>query len=418
MEYQAGFNKIDITPDFAVPLGGYASRTKLTDVVEQPIYVRVMALRENDKAPVLFISLELIGASAELCQAVRDHARQHHAIPPENCLINTSHTHSGPNVSGCIPSLWLHLPGAKEAEERYFAILIPKILQAVDGAIADLAPVQLAFAQGQAGFAVNRRRVHPGCAHLPGPVDHDVPVLKISAADGTVRGYVFGYACHTTTLAGDEINGDWAGKAMTGLESATPGATALFLIGCGADQNPLPRRSKALRDAYGMIMAAAVLEASDKAVPLLTPLLTRMTIVDLPLQPVPTEAEIRRNMEGLNPIMRRGWESLLERAKEAGGIAQSVPVEILLWQFGDALKIITLGGEAVVDYALRLKQSLGFESTWVCGYTGPLQAYLPSERVLAEGGYEGASSQVWFGWSAPFAPGIEERIMKAVQSCA
>lgn len=38
-------------------------------------------------------------------------------------------------------------------------------------------------------------------------------------------------------------------------------------------------------------------------------------------------------------------------------------------------------------------------------------AYLPSERVLAEGGYEGASAMVYFGWHGPFKPGVEEHVM-------
>ena len=76
-----------------------------------------------------------------------------------------------------------------------------------------------------------------------GPVDHDVPVLKVAAKDGSLRAVLFGYACHNTTLGGDfyRIGGDYAGYAQAEIEQAHPGATALFVMLCGGDQNPNPR---------------------------------------------------------------------------------------------------------------------------------------------------------------------------------
>ena len=64
-------------------------------------------------------------------------------------------------------------------------------------------------------------------------------------------GLVFGYACHATTLSFDKWCADYPGYACESLEKSNPGAVCAFMAGCGADQNPLPRRTVALAKTYG-----------------------------------------------------------------------------------------------------------------------------------------------------------------------
>ena len=84
------------------------------------------------------------------------------------------------------------------------------------------------------------------------------------------------------------------------------------------------------------------------------------------------------------------------------------------WRLGDELLFVTLGGEVVVDYALRLKAELGRERTWVAGYANDVMAYIPSRRVLAEGGYEGGGAMVYYGQPSIWAPPVEELIVRQV----
>ena len=96
-------------------------------------------------------------------------------------------------------------------------------------------PASLHVGEATATFAANRR-----VQFTPrGPVDHRVPVLRVDAP-ARPRAIVFGYACHNTTLRDDfvEFHGDYAGVAQAELEARHPGATALFVAGCGADANP------------------------------------------------------------------------------------------------------------------------------------------------------------------------------------
>ena len=99
-------------------------------------------------------------------------------------------------------------------------------------------------------IAVNRRAnkeaevvaIRQAGKTLAGPVDHRVPVLAARSADGALVGLVFGYACHATTLSFDKWCADYPGYACESLEKSNPGAVCAFMAGCGADQNPLPRR--------------------------------------------------------------------------------------------------------------------------------------------------------------------------------
>ncbi len=76
------------------------------------------------------------------------------------------------------------------------------------------------------------------------------------------------------------------------------------------------------------------------------------------------------------------------------GADQNPPVEV--WR-GGALTGVFLGGEVTVDYALRIKRNLGSSRTWVTAYRSDVMAYIPSLRVLKEGGYEGGGAMVYYG---------------------
>ena len=78
------------------------------------------------------------------------------------------------------------------------------------------------------------------------------------------------------------------------------------------------------------------------------------------------------------------------------------PIQII--QFGNDVSLITLGTEVVIDYSLRIKRELGNRgpAIWVAGYSNIYSGYIPSKRVLREGGYEA---------SRPYKPEVEDRII-------
>jgi hypothetical protein len=231
---------------------------------------------------------------------------------------------------------------------------------------------------------------------------------------------MFGYACHNTTLGAYQINADYAGYAQQALEKSNPGAVALFVQGCGADANPLPRYqgtdpalvhySVELATMYGRILAASVdlvLHGKMKAIE--GPLRTAFERVDIPFQTAPSVSEMQERGKHPDSSLRSQAERMLRVLERDGKLPRSYPDPIQVWQFGQTLKFIALGGEVVVDYALRLKGRYGWENTWVAGYSNDVFAYVPSARVLKEGGYEAQG-----GEGGPFSAATEEIIVEKV----
>jgi hypothetical protein len=108
--------------------------------------------------------------------------------------------------------------------------------------------------------------------------------------------------------------------------------------------------------------------------------------------------------------MYQAWSHMVsEQLRAQGDAALQYAYPIQVWKLG-SLSWIGLGGEVVVDYGLRLRRELG-DSTWVFGYCNDVMAYIPNERVLKEGRYEGDTSKYVYGRVGKWAPGLEEKIV-------
>jgi neutral ceramidase len=82
------------------------------------------------------------------------------------------------------------------------------------------------------------------------------------------------------------------------------------------------------------------------------------------------------------------------------------------------LLIVALAGEVVVDYSHRLQRELAGPVVWIAGYSNDVFGYVPSLRVLQEGGYEGGGAMLWGSLPGPFAEDVEERIVNQVKKLA
>jgi hypothetical protein len=111
---------------------------------------------------------------------------------------------------------------------------------------------------------------------------------------------------------------------------------------------------------------------------------------------------------------RRWAQYMLDRMAKEGKLPDRYAYPLQVWKFGQALKLIAMGGEVVVDYSLRLKREYGWNDTWVAGYSNDVFAYIPSLRVLHEGGYEGGGAMIPYGQPGPFGAAVEEIIIEKV----
>lgn len=435
--WQAGAASIVITPEEPVWMAGYGGRKAPAEGKLTELRAKALALEDARGQCGLVLSLDLVGIDREMSRRICDRLAEEHGLGREQIAIATSHTHSGPVVGrrNLGPLHWWRLEKAEQSKvDAYAETLIEKAVAVSGEAIANLAPARIQQGSGHATFAVNRRENKPydrvpewrARGELKGPVDHDVPVLSVRDPEsGELRAVLFGYACHATVLAGQEWCGDYPGYAQMAIERANPDCVALFWAGCGADQNPLPRKKIELAEDYGERLASAVqreLESSMAAVePRLT---TRFREIDAPLaEDIPDEDSLRKTADD-DPGGYEGTRArflLHERTKNGGadvGLDGTFPFPVGVWTLGsdskNAVDFVWLGGEVVVDYAIRLKRERLRRRTWVAGYANDVMAYIPSVRVLREGGYEGGGSNVYYGLPTLWDESIEETIVDAV----
>jgi len=417
---QAGLGVVDITPNESIWLAGWANRVESSQGVSQPIFAKTLALQTDEGQLAAIVTSDLIGFSESMTRDLAEAAKQRFGIDRASLMLNASHNHSAP-VTTDVLSLYYDLDQSQfDTVIRYTDWLFDRVLESIESAIQDLSPAQLAFGQGLAGFAVNRRRSRPGLRGLPTIVDQDVPVLTIKNLDGELSGIVFGYACHTTTINDGKINGDYAGYAQAALEENHPGAVAMFVAGCGADANPLPRHAPGMVENYGRILATAVTQTIEHPMePIDASLHAAYGEATLPLQLPPTRDELVAILSNCSQKLRcKEVENLIRVLDDEGELPTSCTYPVQVWRFGDSLTWISLTAEAVVDYAIRLKHSYGVEHTWVSAYANHLLAYIPSRRVLEEGDYEGRDGMMEYGLPAPFSPEIEELIVDQVDALA
>lgn len=421
--WKAGVATVVITPEQSMWMAGYAARTKPSEGKTHDLNAKALALEDADGTRFVIVTVDIIGFPREFRDAVEREVGARYGLSPRGLLLNASHTHSGPEIRAWrATQAWDLPPEQIELGKKYSDMLQVKIVDLVGRALKDLSPAQLSYTHGRAAVAMNRRAaVVQGYVISPnpdGPVDHDVPVLLVAAPDGKTRAILFGYACHNTTLDFYDFCGDYAGFAQVYVEEAHPGAVALFMIGCGGDQNPTPRRTLEWAKQHGRALANGVEQAlAAKARSVRGPLRLALGEATLELSAPPSVEDLKKKTESANKYEKRHAEELLKDV-EAGKTRSTYPYLVQVARFGDDLTMVGLAGEVVVDYSLRLKKELAGEggaAIWVGAYCNEVFGYVPSQRVLQEGGYEARDSILYYDITVtPFMPSVETLIVNKV----
>ena len=374
--WKVGTAVAQITPQRRLHMRGYASRKTPAEGTEQELFGKAIAIEDEQGQRVVFVTLDLIGVLAELRATVAKEVQQQFKLPPQQLLMNASHTHCGPAY------------GREDAKD-YFDSLAKDLVKIVGQAIERLEPARLTYSQARCSVAINRRTpTERGFLNHPnphGPVDHTVPVLAAHDGAGKLKAVVFGYACHNTTMSFYRWLGDYAGFAQEYFQADHPGVTALFMMGCGGDQNPYPRRELKYAKMHGRSLATAVEAALE------------------------TNQRTLRHQRPIRGAIKAAMGTVDLEFSDPKRPDFAYPVQVI--RLGDELMLVALGTEVVVDYSLRLKRELGKQdgpAIWVAGYSNVYNGYIPSRRVLLEGGYEARSR--------PWKPELEQRIIGKVHA--
>ena len=418
-----GTAKIDITPELPIHLSGFESRKIEATRAETRLFARALAIGSDEQKPAVLITLEVIGVGAETSEVVATALRRQHGIPRERLALSVIHTHTGPALSDVLPFMFASdLPTEETARiGRYTAELRVKLIQLATDALANRQLSHLAWAQGTVGFAAQRRVVVDGLwksfgVTPEGPVDHAVPVLRVTGVDGAVRAVFLSYACHCTTLNGSDnyVHHDWAGDAAQRLEAKYPGAIALVALGCGADANPNPRGVPAVAE-HGSSLAQEVERLLGGTMVPLGPLTTaKYREVPLEFDRVVSREELQQRVQSKNRPAAYAASQFLQQLDSGRPLPTGLTLPVQTWTFGDDLTWVFLGGEVVSEYALRLRRELDGARLWINAYSNNVPCYIPSQRMYAERGYEVDGSMDYYGWPTRLAADTEDRVIAAV----
>lgn len=426
-DWKAAAAKAVITPQEPMYLAGFAGREVPAESTAMELFAKTLAIEDAKGTRFVMVALDLVEVPHQLHEAVGKEVKAKFGLPEKSLLMNCSHTHCGPELKYTeLEFMGLTDPLRKERCLRYNAFLTDKIVGIIGEALKSLAPATISHGHARCGFAMNRRLKSDkptGDPYLNSPnpegvVDHDVPVLTVTTADNKLAAILFGYACHNTSMSIKQWHGDYAGHAQAMIEEAHPGTVALFMMGCGGDQNAYPRFSPIFSQRHGQSLATAVEAAIDaKPKPIHGPLRIDWQTTRLDYESIPTAADLEKRLETSKDYDRK-WDERRLFALKKGELRDHYDYPVQLVLFGDDLTFVGLSGETCVDYSLRLKREFtGPGKLWVAGYCNDVLAYIPSKRVLHEGGYEAYRSIIY--WSNPlhpekFADTLEERIIGKV----
>jgi neutral ceramidase len=417
-DFKAGFGRRQITPPMPIWMAGFAARTHPAESVTHELWTKALALEDSRGQKLIVIAVDLVTMPKAMIDMAAARVMRRHGIARAQLLINLSHTHSGPVLA------W---PSNADREmihriEGYREKVMESMTEAAAAAVADLRPAQISYGAGAVGFPHNRRERAPGGGwrfgmNPDGPTDRTVPVVRVSGTNGRLRGVLFGLSCHPSTLTPEfhTISGDYAGIAQAAWEKAHPDATALFVQLCGADQNAYPRSKMELAEKYGRALSAEVDRVVEtRTRPVRAPLRVALLTAELPFAPFSLE-QFEAQAKDRDALIRKHAERMLKLYESGQPPLPRLPYTMQAVQFGRDLTLLAMNGEVVADYALRVKKEYGAQGMIVAGYSNDIPCYIPSARIVREGGYEARDAILMGSLPGPLGEEIEETIFACIR---
>ncbi len=382
----AGIGIRDITPAEGTPLWGYMGRQGSAQGILDPLYAKALAFQADSDAAVL-VSLDLGRVPVDaVCDRIRARAAQAGA---GQVFLTTTHTH--------------HAPVMDENGAPYVDRIEALIGDAIEDALADLAPARVGTGRVEFDMAHNRRKIldDGSCVMLwrneeripTQPVDREATLVKLEREDGSPLALLVHFACHPVIMGPSnmEYSADYVGVLSAAVKEAS-GFECVFLQGATGDINPYLDKTpitqggiEAMRS-VGQDFASTVLDA--------LPGIEMGVDAEGSVAFVQKPVEVGCRWDFNDPVQRDiyvgahgGKGTLFSRYVEAMRSDLCVPLAVLLLN-GD-IALVGMPGEIFVEYQLALKARTSVKTALLCGYTNGYHAYFPTVRDAIAGGYGG-----------------------------
>ena len=389
MAFKAGAARVVITPPVGVELTGYGFGPSVG--ILDDLEAQALVLEQRAEVVVL-VTADLLLVGDELVAGVRRRVQEALGIPGERVLLTASHTHSGPAT----------------APLRQWGVMDADYLRNLESQLVGLAALaQRNLQEARVGVGLGRlENISENRRRKGGPIDPEVPVLRVDNCEGEPLALLFNFGCHPVSLHSyrNLISPDYPGYARAVIRGVLgPNVVAMFALGAAGDSNPAgyaagqttPRRSRQIGAILGCEVARVALGLETRPDPELR---VKRTMVELPVVPLPPEAELRAFREQFaaqaarwraegRPFaevsvaeIKRDWVQDALSAWEAGTTQGSRPCEIQGIRLGGAA-LVSMPLEVFAETSLAIKQGSPASPTFLCSATNAALGYLPTRDV-------------------------------------
>jgi hypothetical protein len=436
MENQAGFFEADVTPKRPVFLAGFPSRRNLSDGVDDPLFLRIMALADGRDRRAVLVTSDLLKFPKDLTWRTKRWAERALRLPSSSLILNTSHTHSAPALfyQECYPHWALDTAYLRELEMT--------IRRGIRQALEGLRPMRIRMGLHQAHFGVSRRSPDP---QRPGKVkmapnpngyhDPDLPILTFhDPASDKLVALFYTYACHPTSKAANLVSADYPGQVSRSLKKIL-GQDVLTLFAQGAGGSIMPRflcRSEQDKAAYAAAWEAVAkdivafarsdrmkdlnlcLSSGEREFAIPYDLREMASEEQLTLCADPAEPPVDRVFWGANREILRLWAGGILEKIRTKSLPEGFTMHVTRLALDPALQIIALSGEVTADIGRLVKDAERGRRTIFLGYCSYTDAYIPTAAMIPEEGHEGKSSMYYHMRPAPFVKDIDRIILHEI----
>ncbi len=412
---RAGVKEIVITPDFPVLLAGFPEpKDRYSRSIHDDLFAHCFYLEANGEEYCI-VTLDMLCYPKWLVADMRRYIQETAGIKKENCLISTTHTHSGPEARA--------VPFYPEKEfevmyPRYLDDMAHNVANAILEAKNNAFEAEIGIGKGYCGPEQNvggNRRDRGGIA------DTGVFVIGIKDMTGVLRGAIVRYSLHPTFLGAEnrEITCDYPGYIYKTLKNEFENIVPAFQIGTAGDQSPRFFRSGCTFEEAERVGATIGNEAirvlkqmqfssdieiktyCEDVIPVRKDIPTyEQAVMDLENSENELKSAIENNFDKGTV---RSLECAVIGAKRMLGLAtigkETVyslnghhPFEVFLMRIGE-FAILALPTETFVTYGLQIQEKSPFEHTVVvtCA-NGYGRGYICTPEAFEEGGYEALGS--------------------------
>ncbi len=433
-----GAAKDIITPRIPATMIGFASMfgVPFTDIHDD-LYVRTLALRDADGETVILMGFDLLFHDDSLPNALRKYINEKYGISESNLHVSYTHTHFGPAVKG-YDFTWY--------TDEYEEFLIDRAKASIDRALVSMRSGTLKYASIKGEWNISRRLPLNGIIDFKpspdGECDKNLYLLKLEDEQGKMRALAMNFACHPSNLgAYSVLSSEYPGRLCQRVESEFYGTTALFFQGFGSDAKLRIGATAALHfsgisyddcDEVALSMVQRIknhlISGDWQTLPV--KLGSEVFKIELPLEPNPPQyyldaklnyaesadthfAAIPGDLNNTGKNIRQfHWARADYVLDNYDALPDALPLNCGVVRINPDFYIFSMGGEPGINIASVLREAFPEKQLLCFGYNDAI-AYVPSDKMISEGGYEaGGRSIDEYRLKGEYKPGVDELYKK------